>query len=188
MKRTSNDHRWGVILAGGDGTRLRSLTRLVSGDDRPKQFCPLLGERPLLAETRFRIAVRIDCERTTFVLTRAHQAFYDKELEKVPPSRMVVRPSNRGTLPAMLWNLLHVVRSDKHALVAFFRSDHHCSKDDALMNGVASAFGLAESNNQSVILLGAAATHPEIEYGLDRTEYSCYESLRRPPTARWKSR
>jgi mannose-1-phosphate guanylyltransferase len=165
MKRTSNDHRWGVILAGGDGTRLRSLTRLVSGDDRPKQFCPLLGGRTLLAETRFRIAERIDRERTIFVLTRAHRPFYQKELEKVPPIRMVVQPSNRGTLPAILWSLLHVVRSDERALVAFFPSDHHYSKDDAFMTGVVSAFDLAESNNQSVILLGAAATHPEIEYG-----------------------
>src|SRR5260370_1151683 len=35
--------RWAVILAGGDGTRLRSLTRAIAGDDRPKQFCPILG-------------------------------------------------------------------------------------------------------------------------------------------------
>ena len=41
-------HHWGVILAGGDGTRLKSLTHLVSNDDRPKQFCPLLGERRFL--------------------------------------------------------------------------------------------------------------------------------------------
>src|SRR3990172_10013989 len=34
--------RWGIILAGGDGTRLRSLTRTITGDDRPKQFCPIL--------------------------------------------------------------------------------------------------------------------------------------------------
>ena len=32
-----------VILVGGDGARLRSLTRLVSGDDRRKQFCSLMG-------------------------------------------------------------------------------------------------------------------------------------------------
>ena len=32
-----------VILVGGHGARLRSLTRLVSGDDRRKQFCSLMG-------------------------------------------------------------------------------------------------------------------------------------------------
>lgn len=33
------------------------------------------------------------------------------------------------------------------------------------MTGVASAFDVAETTTDSVILLGAAATHPEIEYG-----------------------
>ena len=27
--------RWAVILAGGDGTRLKNLTRFICGDDRP---------------------------------------------------------------------------------------------------------------------------------------------------------
>src|SRR2546427_1859783 len=31
-----------VVLAGGDGTRLRSLTWQLAGDDRPKQICHLL--------------------------------------------------------------------------------------------------------------------------------------------------
>jgi mannose-1-phosphate guanylyltransferase len=165
MKIKSNDHRWGVILAGGDGVRLRSLTRLVSGDDRPKQFSPLLEGRTLLAQTRLRIAESIDRDRTLFVLTSAHEPFYKKELEKVPPNRMVVQPSNRGTLPAILWSLFRIVRYDERALVAFFPSDHHYSNESEFMTGVASAFDLAETNAQSVILLGAAATHPEIEYG-----------------------
>jgi hypothetical protein len=32
-----------LILAGGDGVRLRPLTRALSGDGRPKQFCTLVG-------------------------------------------------------------------------------------------------------------------------------------------------
>lgn len=164
-KPPNDRHRWGVILAGGDGTRLRSLTRLVSGDDRPKQFSPLLGGRTLLAQTRLRIADSIDRDRTLFALTRAHEPFYEKELGEVPPIRMVVQPSNRGTLPAILWSLLRIVQYDQRAVAAFFPSDHYYSKEEEFMTGVASAFDLAETHAQSVILLGAAATHPEVEYG-----------------------
>ncbi len=33
---------YAVILAGGDGSRLKSLTRMIVGDERPKHFCPIL--------------------------------------------------------------------------------------------------------------------------------------------------
>lgn len=49
-ERGEND--WAVILAGGDGTRLKALTRRISGDDRPKQFCRILGHETLLKQTR----------------------------------------------------------------------------------------------------------------------------------------
>jgi mannose-1-phosphate guanylyltransferase len=45
-------HARAVILAGGEGKRLRSLTRLISGDNRPKQFCPIFGGETLLGHTR----------------------------------------------------------------------------------------------------------------------------------------
>jgi len=61
-------HQWGVILAGGEGVRLRSLTRFVSGEDTPKQFCRLLGGQSLLAQTTQRISRTIDSQRTVYVL------------------------------------------------------------------------------------------------------------------------
>ena len=166
MQKSPNEmHRWGVILAGGDGTRLRALTRFVWGDDRPKQFCPLLGRRTLLAQTRLRTAASILPSRTVFALRRAHEHFYSGELKRVPPTQMVVQPGNRGTLPAILWTLLHVIQRDPHAAVAFFPSDHSYSNEEKFVEGVESAFDLTQINSRSVILLGATPTEPEVEYG-----------------------
>jgi mannose-1-phosphate guanylyltransferase len=158
-------HHWGVILAGGDGTRLKSLTHLVSNDDRPKQFCPLLNGNTLLAHTRLRIARSVDPGRTLFVLNKVHEPFYRERLAKVSLVQMVVQPSNRGTLPAILWSLLRIVRLDEDAVVAFFPSDHYYLREDKFMAAVASGFDLAESHAENVILLGAAANRPETEYG-----------------------
>ena len=37
--------RWALVLAGGDGTRLKSLTRQIVGREMPKQFCPIMGAK-----------------------------------------------------------------------------------------------------------------------------------------------
>ena len=48
-------HEWAVIMAGGDGTRLRELSYSVSGDLRPKHFCEFFGGKGLLARARERL-------------------------------------------------------------------------------------------------------------------------------------
>lgn len=157
-------HRWGVILSGGDGGRLRPLTRLISGDERPKQFCRLIGESTLLAQTRHRVLLTVRPDRTLFALTQSHEPFYAAELAEVPPSLMVVQPRNRGTLPAILWSLLRVVQLDPQAAVAFFPSNHHYTSEGIFMARVASAFEAAEGDS-GVVLLGATAKAPETGYG-----------------------
>jgi mannose-1-phosphate guanylyltransferase len=54
-----------LILAGGEGLRLRPLTRLITGDERPKQFCKILGSDTLLEQTRRRAARLIAPARTS---------------------------------------------------------------------------------------------------------------------------
>lgn len=165
VKPSLDQHQWAVILAGGEGARLQSLTRFVSGDDRPKQFCPLLGGKTLLAQTRLRTARGIARDRTLLVLTRPHKPFYAEELAELPSIRMVVQPLNRGTLPAILWTLLRLVRLDERALVAFFPSDHYYSDEARFMAGVASALEIAEADPRFLILLGAEPKHAEVEFG-----------------------
>jgi mannose-1-phosphate guanylyltransferase len=138
---------------------------LVSGDDTPKQFCPLLNGRTLLAQTKQRIARSISSDRTVFVLLSSHERFYKNELRTVAPESMLVQPSNRGTLPAILLSLIRIVREDQDAVVGFFPSDHHYSEEHRFMSGVDLAFMAAEGERESVILLGVAAKHPEVDYG-----------------------
>src|SRR2546425_11401140 len=74
--------QWGIILAGGDGTRLRSLTRRIAGDERPKQFCRLLGDKTLLEQTRQRAMRLLSPQRTFTVVVRRHEGFYAPRSEE----------------------------------------------------------------------------------------------------------
>lgn len=42
---------WAIVLAGGEGVRLRPLTRRLYAEERPKQYAILTGSRSLLRQT-----------------------------------------------------------------------------------------------------------------------------------------
>ncbi|WP_084080864.1 sugar phosphate nucleotidyltransferase [Edaphobacter aggregans] len=109
------------MLAGGDGTRLQSLTLKIAGDSRPKQFCSIVGRESLLAQTRARIESLIHVDRELFVVTRAHESYYREELRDVDDSRIISQPLNRGTGVAAAIALLHILQRDADAVVIFVR-------------------------------------------------------------------
>ncbi|MGD9590614.1 MAG: sugar phosphate nucleotidyltransferase [Pyrinomonadaceae bacterium] len=162
-KRSAERHA--IILAGGDGTRLRSITRLVTGDERPKQFCKIFGDDTLLDHTLERTASLIAPSNTYFSLTEKHWRYFSSALANVPESRLVVQPENRGTAPAILYSLLRLAGTAPDAPVAFFPSDHYFSNDDAFMAHVDRAFASVEADLSSVVLLGIEPDKPETSYG-----------------------
>src|SRR5260370_24087748 len=140
MSRPSVPHRWGVILAGGEGARLRPLTRTLAGDDRPKQFCAILGDSSLLEGTRRRVVLGVAPQRTLVVVTRTRERFYVPALASMRAGAVVVQPENRGTGPAVLYALLRLTTLAPRDRVAFFPADHHVSDDRAFMSHVEAAF------------------------------------------------
>jgi len=161
-----NRHHWAVILAGGDGVRLRSMARGIAGDDRPKQFCPLVGEDTLLTETRRRAALTVPAHRTLVVVNRAHERFYTPLLADLRAPGLVGQPENRGTAPAILYALLVLAgRQAGTDTVVFLPSDHYLSDDVAFMRQVEHAFDGCARRPDLVTLLGIAPDRPEPGYG-----------------------
>ena len=156
---------WVVILAGGEGFRLRPLTRSISGDDRPKQFCAVVGTGTLLSDTQRRAALIAPANRALIVVTKRHECFYRPLLGDMRKSAVVVQPENRGTAPAVLYALLRIAKSAPEDLVAFLSSDHFVSDDEAFMAHVERAFGVCRQQPGLVILLGIKATNAELGYG-----------------------
>jgi mannose-1-phosphate guanylyltransferase len=143
-----------VILAGVDGTRLKTLTRAIAGDERPKQFCSVIGESALLEKTQRRMALLMNPVQTFTIVTRAHERFYRNHLKHWPMDRLLIQPENKGTAPAILLSLLRMRQLSPEAVVAFFPSNHHFTVGSFFMSQVALAFDLVEAHASSITLLG----------------------------------
>jgi mannose-1-phosphate guanylyltransferase len=154
-----------VVLAGGEGTRLRPLVAKIHGDGRPKQFAVLLGSRSLLGRTLDRTGLAIAPERTLVVAARAHQRFLDAEFSSRTVGRVLVQPADRGTAAGILLPARWIARIDPEATVAFFPSDHYISDDAAFMAEVLGAADLTERHPDRIFLLGAQPDSPETQYG-----------------------
>jgi mannose-1-phosphate guanylyltransferase len=156
---------WALILAGGDGARLRSLTSQISGDPRPKQFCPIVDGETLLDRTRRRVDLLTRADQQVVVVSRAHEPYYRDLARELAPDRLVVQPSNASTGPGVLYPLLRIQRLAGNAPVAIFPSDHYVSDDAAFIEYVRMAHELIERRPDAIVLLGIEAESPETEYG-----------------------
>ena len=156
---------WAVVLAGGEGTRLRPLVRHLCGDERPKQFSPLLGARTLLGQTLDRVGRLIPLERTVVVTLQAHARYLERELGEKPRPHVVSQPESRGTAAGILLAAQWIETRDPGATLACFPSDHLVLEEAAFMEHVVELASFVRQEPRRIVLLGAPPNQPDTEYG-----------------------
>jgi mannose-1-phosphate guanylyltransferase len=162
--------RWAVVLAGGEGDRLRSLVERVCHDARPKQFAPLMGNRSLLQQTLARTRLRVPESRTVVSGLDRHASYLAADLQG-SDARCVLQPSNRGTAAGLLWPVYRIHREDPGAVVIAMPSDHFVYEDRRFMDHVMGVSAFLEENPQWLVLVGARPAEPDSGYGwIERAE------------------
>ena len=152
--------------------RLQSMTRAITGDNRPKQFAPVIGGATLLDQTRRRVALSVIPSHTFIVVTQKHRPYYKSLAQQISPGLLLQQPTNKGTAPAILYALLRVATRSPQAIVALFPSDHYVADDEEFMSHIDTAFDAVQRQPETVTLLGITPATPEKEYGWIEPERS----------------
>lgn len=161
-----NSNLWGIVLAGGEGERLKGFIRERLGSDRPKQFCTFLGHRTMVEATLNRASLTIPHEYLILVGTEHQRQHLFRSLGDQTPGKILLQPRGCDTAPAILLPLLHVLHRDPQATVVILPSDQFVRPGRKLMTAVSDAAAhLTDVLSDSVVLLGAEATYPESDYG-----------------------
>jgi mannose-1-phosphate guanylyltransferase len=154
-----NSHHYGLILAGGRGTRFWPRSRKRSA----KQVLNVVGERSLIQATVDRLAPLIPPERL-WVLTNDHlRDTIIRQLPEIPKRQILAEPVQRNTAPAigLAAQILHGI--DPRAVMGVFPSDHVIGRQPAYRTVVRAA--LTSASRGRLMVVGIQPRWPETGYG-----------------------
>jgi mannose-1-phosphate guanylyltransferase len=151
---------YGVIMAGGSGTRFWPLSRAA----RPKQLLPLGGgDVSLLRATQQRLEPLIPPERVLVVTSEALAEQTRAELPELPPENVLAEPMGRNTAPCVGWAASVVARRDPEAVMAVVPADHHIGNERAFLGVLERALEVAGTGE--MVTVGIRPTRAETGYG-----------------------
>jgi mannose-1-phosphate guanylyltransferase len=158
---------WGLVLAAGDGNRLRALTTSACGAAVPKQFCSLHGGQTLLEDAIDRADALIDQQRICTIVAHQHRQWWS-EIERVrrlTPRNVIVQPRNRGTAIGVLYSLLHIVANDADASVIVLPADHYVRDEQTLLESLGTALRRLRHDAGKPVLLGIEPDESDTDLG-----------------------
>jgi mannose-1-phosphate guanylyltransferase len=154
----------GIVLAAGDGERLRPFTERWLGAPTPKQYCTFVGTRSMIDHTLDRVAQWCPANRIVSVVAETHRRFLARRSRRRSDGRWVFQPANRDTAAGVLLGLSYVLERDPDATVGIFPSDHFIYPEWRFLHTIRLAATAAEATGR-MVLLGAPASGAEPDYG-----------------------
>ncbi len=165
----TNPHRnrgpWSIILAGGEGERIKPFIMRWLKRHKPKQYCAFVGTRSMLQHTLARADRLSTRERQLTVIRRTHLHDARLQLAERPFKTVIRQPQNCDTGAGVFLPLTYVRKNDPEATVVVYPSDHFVYPEDKFVEVVTSAVQAAETFHDKLVLLGVSPDRPEPEYG-----------------------
>lgn len=155
---------WSVVLAGGEGVRMRAWTKASYGVPEPKQFCVLHEKRSMFQLTLDR-ARQITPEGRLVVVTSRDSEQISKTQIGTRCVELLVQPADRGTTGAIYFALSHIMWHDPNARVVIFPSDHFVEPEATFIKSIQGAIDLSALIPDKLVLIGVSPDRMESNYG-----------------------
>lgn len=154
---------YGVIMAGGKGTRLWPEGRKT----RPKQLLDLIDHRPMIRVAVDRLAPLIPVDRQIIVTTREYASEIARALPAFPAENILVEPLGKDTAPCIGWAALKVTERDPAATMAVVTADHFIADETGFREVLHAAVTVAE-NAPLLVVVGFVPLRPDTGLGYIR--------------------
>ena len=160
-----DDHLWAVVLAGGEGERMKPLVERWLGCHRPKQYCAFVGSRSMFQHTIDRAIALTSPERIVAVAGWNHREHVAAQIRDRKLVRVVYQPANRDTAAGIFLPVTYVAARDPEATIVVLPSDHFVCPEERVIEAMRDAARAARATPGHLVLLGVPPDRLELEYG-----------------------
>jgi len=152
--------RYVVIMAGGRGERFWPQSREAT----PKHLLPIVGDKPMLAQTVDRLTGVVPRENVFVLTTRSQLTGCREACPDLPAGNIVAEPMGRDTAAATGLAMLLVKQRNPNAAFAMLPADHVIKETAEYAKLLDIAFAAAEAADV-LVTLGIKPTAPETGFG-----------------------
>ena len=165
VPRHTSNTPWSIVLAGGEGERVRPLVESWLGRHRPKQYCTFVGTRSMLQHTLHRAAQLTTSDRMVTVVAHGHGNEPWTQFDGIHGIHVLRQPLNRDTAAGIFLPLAYIRTREPEAVVVLYPSDHFVYPEGRFLEVVQHMVWTAERHPQRLILLGVQPDRLELDYG-----------------------
>ena len=146
---------YGVIMAGGSGTRLWPLSR----GDRPKQLLPVVRGKSLLQLSWERLRGLLPPDRIFVCTGAAHGEQVLANLPELTRDNLLGEPTGRDTANAVGFSAAILHHFDKDAVMAITTADHVIEPVESFQKSVQTAFDVVRQDRDALVTFGIVPNH-----------------------------
>lgn len=156
---------YGIILAGGSGSRLWPLSRELY----PKQLLNLISDKSLLQATFERLKVCMPEEDIISITNTKHVSNVKMQLSSLTQNPVVLaEPVAKNTAPAIVLATKYIMqKSVSDPIIIVVPSDHLIKDNEKFLSTVQKGKKLAQDG--SIVTFGIKPNYPETGYGYINT-------------------
>jgi len=152
------------VLAGGVGSRFWPL----STPSRPKQFLPLVDDRPLLVAALDRMEPLVPASRTLILTNASLRDAVRQHAPRVPAQNIIAEPRPVGTGGALAWAATEIERREGAQAVMISIHADWAIGDDAGFRAVLDQAATIAEQQRALVTVGVVPTRPDTGFGYVR--------------------
>lgn len=152
---------YGLIMAGGGGTRFWPLSRKRV----PKQLLNLDGKEIMLNETIDRLKKTV-FQEDIFIVTNRDQVELTKQVTegRVLENHILAEPSARNTAACIGYGAIEIIKKYGDGIMCILASDHYIKDEETFTEVLKKAIATVEETD-GLVTIGIKPTFPSTGYG-----------------------